>query len=220
METKTLFVQCVAIMSGNVSRNQTKAAELTSKLQAEKHLAQGRIHTNREELDKLVEIAPETRDWRDEHVEMIADAIASILTRAFPAYAIPPKLRFSYERIPALDVEILDVFCSFEIASLLFFLNFELDTGKGSTYLDRKSSVEGVSLTCEKMGDDLETTFKATWNSETAKWDKPLSSGQRTADKRTMTSREIAAAIVLFAKLGSDAFTSSFLTSSFRPASL
>lgn len=50
------------------------------------------------------EASPENRDWRDEHDGIIADTIAGILFKALPAHTIPPKLRFSYENVPALDV--------------------------------------------------------------------------------------------------------------------
>ena len=60
------------------------------------------------------EASPENRDWRDEHDGIIADTIAGILFKALPAHTIPPKLRFSYENVPALDAEILSVYCGFE----------------------------------------------------------------------------------------------------------
>ena len=58
------------------------------------------------------EASPENRDWCDEYDDMIADAIAGILSKALPTHVIPPKLRFSYENMHhALDAEILDVYC-------------------------------------------------------------------------------------------------------------
>lgn len=114
------------------------------------------------------------RDWRDEHDNIIADAIADILSEALPTHAIPPKLRFSYEKAPVLDTEILQVYCGFEVAGLSFFLDFELDTGRGSNRFflepEPEPSTENVSLTCEGMDDD----FTAAWNPDTAEWDKPL----------------------------------------------
>lgn len=65
------------------------------------------------------EASPENRDWCDEYDDMIADAIAGILSKALPTHVIPPKLRFSYENMHhALDAEILDVYCGFETAGL------------------------------------------------------------------------------------------------------
>ena len=120
------------------------------------------------------EASPENRDWRDEHDGIIADAIAGVLSKALPAHAIPPKLRFSYENVPACDTEILSVYCEFEVAGLSFFLGFVLDTGRGSNRVflepEPEPSTENVSLTCEGMGDD----FTAAWNPDTAEWDKPL----------------------------------------------
>ena len=125
------------------------------------------------------EASPENRDWRDEHDGIIADAIAGILSKALPAHAIPPKLRFSYENVPACDTEILSVYCGFEAAGLSFFLDFELDTGRGGNRIflepEPEPSVEGVSLTCEGMDDD----FTAAWNPVTAEWDKPLPAKQQ-----------------------------------------
>lgn len=78
------------------------------------------------------EASPENRDWCDEYDDMIADAIAGILSKALPTHAIPPKLKFSYENMHhALDAEILDVYCGFKTAGLSFFLHFKLDTGRG-----------------------------------------------------------------------------------------
>lgn len=121
------------------------------------------------------EASPENRDWCDEYDDMIADAIAGILSKALPTHVIPPKLRFSYENMHhALDAEILDVYCGFETAGLSFFLHFKLDTGRGGLhfFLEPKPepSAEGVSLTCEGLDDD----FTIAWNPDTAEWDKPL----------------------------------------------
>lgn len=121
------------------------------------------------------EASPENRDWCDEYDDMIADAIAGILSKALPTHVIPPKLRFSYENMHhALDAEILDVYCGFKTAGLSFFLHFKLDTGRGGLhfFLEPKPepSAEGVSLTCEGLDDD----FTIAWNPDTAEWDKPL----------------------------------------------
>ena len=121
------------------------------------------------------EASPENRDWRDEYDDMIADAIAGILSKALPTHVIPPKLRFSYENMHhALDAEILDVYCGFKTAGLSFFLHFKLDTGRGGLhfFLEPKPepSAEGVSLTCEGLDDD----FTIAWNPDIAEWDKPL----------------------------------------------
>lgn len=120
------------------------------------------------------EASPENRDWRDEHDGIIADAIAGVLSKALPAHAIPPKLRFSYENVPACDTEILGVHCGFEVAGLSFFLDFELDTGRGGNRffleLEPESSLAGVSFTCEGMDDD----FAAAWNPDTGEWGSPL----------------------------------------------
>ncbi|WP_159438323.1 hypothetical protein [Olsenella urininfantis] len=106
---------------------------------------------------------------------MIADTIANILFKALPAHAIPPKLRFSYENVPTLDAETLSVYCGFEVAGLLFFLSFELDTGRGGNRiflgLEPEPSTAGVSLTCRGMDDN----FTAAWDPDTTEWDKPLS---------------------------------------------
>ena len=121
----------------------------------------------------------ENRDWREDHADIIADAIADILSEALPSHAIPPKLRFSYEKEPVLDAEILQVYCGFEAAGLSFFLDFELSTGRGGfrSFLEPEPelSTENVSLTCEGMDDD----FTASWNPDTAKWDKPLPTVQQ-----------------------------------------
>lgn len=120
------------------------------------------------------EASPENRDWHDEHDGIIADAIAGILSKALPAHAIPPKFRFSYENVPACDTEILAVRGGFEVARFSFFLDFELDTGRGGNRvfldLEPEPSAENVRLTCEGMDGD----FKAAWNPDTAEWDKPL----------------------------------------------
>ena len=121
------------------------------------------------------EASPENRDWCDEYDGMFADAIAGVLSKALPAHAIPPKLRFSYENMHhALDAEILDVYCGFEVAGLSFFLDFVLDTGRGSNRIflepEPEPSAENVSLTCKGMDDD----FTAAWNPATAEWDRPL----------------------------------------------
>lgn len=125
------------------------------------------------------EASPENRDWRDEHDGIIADTIAGILFKALPAHTIPPKLRFSYENVPALDAEILSVYCGFEAAGLSFSLDFELNTGRGGNRvlleLEPEPSAGNVSLTCEGMDDD----FTAAWNPDTAKWDKPLPAKQQ-----------------------------------------
>lgn len=125
------------------------------------------------------EASPENRDWRDEHDGIIADTIAGILFKALPAHTIPPKLRFSYENVPALDAEILSVYCGFEAAGLSFSLDFELNTGRGGNRvlleLESEPSAGNVSLTCEGMDDD----FTAAWNPDTAKWDKPLPAKQQ-----------------------------------------
>mgnify|MGYP003370626038 CR=1 FL=1 len=122
------------------------------------------------------EASPENRDWRDEHEDMISDAMAGILAKALPAYVIPPKLRFGYGSVPACDAEILDVYCEFETAGLLFFLNFELYTGRGGTwiFLEPEPSVEGVSLIYKGMDDD----FTAAWDPDASKWDRPLPLGR------------------------------------------
>ena len=120
------------------------------------------------------EASPENRDWRDEHDSMIADAIAGILAKALPAHVIPPKLRFSHENAHACDAETLGVCCDFKAAGLLFSLHFELDTGRSRNLIflepEPEPSIKGISLTCEGMGDD----FTATWDPDTAEWDKPL----------------------------------------------
>lgn len=125
------------------------------------------------------EASPENRDWRDEHDDMIADAIADILSETLPAHAIPPKLRFSYEKASVPDTEILQVYCGFEAAGLSFSLDFELNTGRGSDRFflepEPEPSAGSVSLTCEGMDDD----FTAAWNPDTAEWDKPLLSVQQ-----------------------------------------
>ena len=95
----------------------------------------------------------------NEHGNVIADAIADILSKALPAHVIPPKLRFSYENVPACDAEILNVYCEFEAAGFLFSLHFELDTDRGGNrfFLEPKprSSVDGASLTYEGMDEDF-----------------------------------------------------------------
>ena len=95
---------------------------------------------------------PENRDQCDRHDETISTSIAGILSKAPPASVIPSKHRFEYENVPALDAEILKVYCGFKVDELSFFLHFELYTGPGSlqSYLESepKPSVEGVSLTC------------------------------------------------------------------------
>lgn len=120
------------------------------------------------------EAFPERRDWHDEHDEMIADVIAGILGAALPAHATPPKLRFSYENVPALDAEILEVTCLFDVAGLSFSLGFKLETGKGGfrAYFEPnpEPSTSGVDLTCWDEDED----FEATWHPETGEWDKPL----------------------------------------------
>lgn len=120
-----------------------------------------------------------TATGRDEHDGIIADTIAGILFKALPAHTIPPKLRFSYENVPALDAEILSVYCGFEAAGLSFSLDFELNTGRGGNRvlleLEPEPSAGNVSLTCEGMDDD----FTAAWNPDTAKWDKPLPAKQQ-----------------------------------------
>ncbi len=120
------------------------------------------------------EASPEKRDWKDEHDDMIADAIADILAKALPAYVIPPKLRFSHENIPVLDAEILEVSCLFDAAGLSFSLGFELNTGRGGfrAYFEPEPepSVSGIDLTCEDQDED----FEATWDPKTSEWDKPL----------------------------------------------
>ena len=76
--------------------------------------------------------------------------------------------------MPACDTEILSVRCGFEVAELSFFLDFVLDTGRGSNQifleLEPEPSAENVSLTCE--GTDAD--FTIAWNPDTAEWDKPL----------------------------------------------
>ena len=125
------------------------------------------------------EASPENRDWCDEYDDMIADAIAGILSKALPTHVIPPKLRFSYENVPALDAEILSVYCGFEAAGLSFSLDFELNTGRGGNRIflepEPEPSAGNVSLTCEGMDDD----FTAAWNPDTAMWDKPLPAKQQ-----------------------------------------
>ena len=120
------------------------------------------------------EASPENRDWHAEHDEVIAGTIADILSKALPAHAIPPKLRFSYENVPACDTEILGVYCGFEVAGLWFSLQFELDTGRGSNRffleLEPEPSIAGVSFTCEEMDNDL----TAAWDPDTGEWDSPL----------------------------------------------
>ena len=120
------------------------------------------------------EASPENRDWHAEHDEVIADTIADILSKALPAHAIPPKLRFSYENVPACDTEILGVYCGFEVAGLWFSLQFELDTGRGSNRffleLEPEPSIAGVSFICEGMDNDL----TAAWDPDTGEWDSPL----------------------------------------------
>lgn len=95
----------------------------------------------------------------NEHGNVIADAIADILSEALPAHVIPPKLRFSYENVPACDAEIFNVHCEFETARLLLSLHFELDTGRGGNHIflepKPRSSVDGASLTCEGMDEDF-----------------------------------------------------------------
>lgn len=81
--------------------------------------------------------------------------------------------------VPALDAEILSVYCGFEAAGLSFSLDFELNTGRGGNRvlleLEPEPSAGNVSLTCEGMDDD----FTAAWNPDTAKWDKPLPAKQQ-----------------------------------------
>lgn len=120
------------------------------------------------------EASPERRDWCDEHDEMVADAIADILTKALPAHIVPPQLRFSYRDMRACDAEILDVFCRFDTAGFSFSLDFELYTGKGGfrnfSEPEPEPSVSVVNLTCEGGYGD----FEAVWDYETGEWDKPL----------------------------------------------
>ncbi len=120
------------------------------------------------------EASPEKRDWKDEHDDMIADAIAGILAKAVPAHVIPPKLRFSHENIPVLDAEIFEVSCLFDAAGLSFSLGFELNTGRFGlrAYFepDPEPSASGIGLTCE----DQDKDFEATWDPATGKWDKTL----------------------------------------------
>lgn len=124
------------------------------------------------------EASPKNRDWCNRHDKIISGSIAGILSKALPASIIPSKLRFDYENVPALDAEILNVYCGFRADELSFFLHFKLYTGWGSlrSFLEPepKPSVEGVSLTCEGMDED----FTATWDPDTAEWDKPLSLGR------------------------------------------
>lgn len=120
------------------------------------------------------EASPEGRDWRDEHDEAIANAIAEILSGALPAHIIPSRLRFSYGDAYALDAEILEVSCLFDTAGLSFSLGFELNTGKGGFRSffepEPEPSVMGVELSCESRDEG----FKAAWNPKIGEWDKPL----------------------------------------------
>lgn len=120
------------------------------------------------------ESSPENRDWCDRHDESIANSIAGILSKALPAFSIPSKLRFDYENVPALDAEIIKVYCVFKIDELSFFLHFELNAGWGSLRSclepEPNPSVGGVILTCERAHD----SFAAAWDPNTAEWDKPL----------------------------------------------
>ena len=50
------------------------------------------------------------------HINEHGNVIADILSKALPAHVIPPKLRSSYENVPACDAEILNVYCEFEAA--------------------------------------------------------------------------------------------------------
>ncbi len=68
----------------------------------------------------------------NEHSSVIADAIAGILSETLPPHVVPPKLRFSYENVPACDAEVLNVYCGFEATGFLSSLHFELDTGRSS----------------------------------------------------------------------------------------
>lgn len=120
------------------------------------------------------EASPEKRDWKDEHDDMVADAIAGILAKALPACVIPPKLRFSHENVPVLDAEILEVSCLFDAAGLSFSLGFEINTGRFSlrAYFEPEPepSTSGIDLTCECQ----DKGFEATWDPETGEWNKPL----------------------------------------------
>lgn len=51
--------------------------------------------------------------------------------------------------MPACDAEILNVYCEFEAAGLLFSLHFELDTGRGG---NRFSSSRSLSPSHEPAG--------------------------------------------------------------------
>lgn len=76
-----------------------------------------------------------------EHGSVIADTIADVLSKALPVHVVSPKLRFSHESVPACDAEILNVYCEFEAAGLLFSLHFEPDTGRGSNRISSSHSL-------------------------------------------------------------------------------
>ena len=76
-----------------------------------------------------------------EHGSVIADSIADVLSKALPVHVVSPKLRFSYESVPACDAEILNMYRGFEAAGFLFSLHFEPDTGRGSNRISSSHSL-------------------------------------------------------------------------------
>ena len=119
------------------------------------------------------ESSAENHDYRYEHDEFVSQAISEILEKALPAFAIPTKLRFNCESIPALDAEILSVFCYFCTNGLCFELGFELNTGKGGLHLFAEPTIGKVELSCQNDCPNSEP-FEATWNPETQEWSKAL----------------------------------------------
>lgn len=124
--------------------------------------------------------APETRNYHDEDDEMISGAIAGVLAKALPAYAIPEELAFRRYDQPALDAQLYGIECEFFFSDLRFGLSFTLETGRFSFRIlaepEPTPAIQDIDLRCERSEPDDEG-FASRWDPESADWERPLPLG-------------------------------------------
>ena len=116
---------------------------------------------------------PEERDYRYVHDDIVADAIAEILTKALPAYAVPTELRFDARDVCACDAEILTVGCDFSIGVFDFEMSMQFFTGGGTMIYPGcpipEPRVTSAEISCEGS-DDEGRSLAYEWTYDKPEW--------------------------------------------------
>ena len=116
---------------------------------------------------------PEERDYRYVHNDIVADAIAEILTKALPAYAVPTELRFDARDVLACDAEILTVGCDFSIGVFDFEMSMQFFTGGGTMIYPGcpipEPRVTSAEISCEGS-DDEGRSLAYEWTYDKPEW--------------------------------------------------